>query len=47
MSNNKKTTIKVTAKQKSKAVKPKMGKGTGGIITASIKAKVSKDRNNG
>ena len=40
----KKTTkIQVKAKPKSKAIKPKMGKGTGGIITASIKAKVNKD----
>jgi hypothetical protein len=40
MANSKgKVKVKVEAK---KAVKPKMGKGTGGIIIASIKAKVEK-----
>lgn len=37
------TKIQVKAKPKGKAIKPKMGKGTGGIITASIRAKVNKD----
>lgn len=42
MANNKaKVKVKVEAK-KGKAVNPKMGKGTGGIIIASIKAKVEK-----
>lgn len=37
------TKIQVKAKPNSKAIKPKMGKGTGGIITVSIRAKVNKD----
>lgn len=39
--------IKVKVEAKKKAVKPKMGKGTGGIITATLIAKVEKDRKNG
>ena len=42
-----KTTVKAkvdpTAK-KSKAIKPKMGRGTGGIIPVSFKMKVEKDK---
>nr|DAW10674.1 MAG TPA: hypothetical protein [Caudoviricetes sp.]DAY73248.1 MAG TPA: hypothetical protein [Caudoviricetes sp.] len=45
MANSKgKVKVKVEAK---KAVKPKMGKGTGGFITARVIAKVNKDRANG
>lgn len=43
MANNK-GKIKVKAK---KAVKPKMGRGTGGFITTTVIAKVNKDKNNG
>lgn len=42
-----KTTVKAkvtpTAK-KSKAIKPKMGQGTGGILPVSLKLKVEKDK---
>lgn len=41
---NKTTKIKVSAKSKSKAIKPKMGKGTGGILTARIIADVNKNK---
>ena len=45
MADNKgKVAVKVTTKKK--AVKPKMGRGTGGIIPVSLKMKVEKDRNN-
>lgn len=45
MANNKgKIKVKVEAK---KAVKPKMGRGTGGIIPISVEAKVKKDKSNG
>lgn len=48
MSNSKaKVKIKVQANKGKKPVKPKMGKGTSGIITASVIAKVKKDRING
>lgn len=44
MANSKaKVKVKVEPKKGKKPVKPKLGKGTGGIITASIKAKVKKD----
>ena len=36
--------IQVKAKPKSKAIKPKMGKGTGGILTARIIADVNKNK---
>lgn len=43
MANNKgKIKVKVEAK---KAVKPKMGRGTGGILTARIIADVNKNKN--
>lgn len=41
---NSKIKVKVSSK---KPVKPKMGKGTGGIITTTLIAKVEKDRKNG
>lgn len=41
----KKTTkIKVTAKPKSKAVKPTLGKGSGGLLTARIVATTNKGK---
>lgn len=43
MGNKVKVKVKVNAK-KSKPIKPKMGRGTGGVITASLIAKVNKDR---
>lgn len=43
MGNNKKVTVRVkTEAKKGKAIKPKMGKGTGGIFTARIIADVNK-----
>lgn len=42
----KKGNVKVKVKS-NKAIKPKMGKGTGGIITATVIAKVEKDKKNG
>lgn len=41
-----KATVKtnVTPKAKSKAIKPKMGRGTGGIMPVSLKLKVEKDK---
>lgn len=36
--------IKVKVSSKKKSVKPKMGKGTGGVLTARILAKVQKDK---
>ena len=42
-----KTTVKAKVTpttKKSKAIKPKMGRGTGGIIPVSFKMKVEKDR---
>lgn len=45
MANNKgKIKVKVEAK---KAVKPKMGRGTGGAITAKLIATVNKSKDNG
>lgn len=41
-----KNRVKVKVKAKKKAIKPKMGKGTGGAITARLIAKVNKDRKN-
>lgn len=41
-----KVKIKVKGNKK-KTVKPKMGRGTGGVITATLIAKVEKDRQNG
>ena len=41
--------IKATAKvsvSKGKAIKPKMGRGTGGVIPISLKMKVEKDSKN-
>lgn len=38
---NSKIKVKVSSK---KPVKPKMGKGTGGVLTARILAKVQKDK---
>lgn len=41
----KKTTkIQVKAKPKKQAIKPKMGKGTGGVLTARIIADVNKNK---
>lgn len=40
--------VKIKVKgDKKKPIKPKMGKGTGGFITATVLAKVEKDRQNG
>ena len=36
--------VKVTAKSKSKAVKPTLGKGSGGMLTATIVATVNKNK---
>lgn len=48
MSNSKaKVKVKVQANKGKKPVKPKMGKGTGGFITATVIAKLKKDRSNG
>ena len=47
MAGNKvKTTVKAKVTpttKKSKAIKPKMGRGTGGVIMTSVKLKVEKD----
>lgn len=40
-----KTKVKVKAKPKKKPIKPKMGKGTGGIIAAKLIAQANKDKN--
>lgn len=47
MGKQKKVAEKVKAEPKKKPIKPKMGRGTGGIITATVLAKVEKDRANG
>lgn len=41
-----KVKVKAKAKPKKKPIKPKMGKGTGGIIPVSLIAKLDKDINN-
>lgn len=38
---------KIVIKAKAKPIKPKMGKGTGGFLTATLIAKVNKDKQNG
>lgn len=43
MSNKIKAKIKATATPSKKAIKPKMGRGTGGYIVTSVKLKVEKD----
>lgn len=39
-----KVSVKVTTKKSSEPIKPKMGKGTGGIMTARILADVQKKK---
>lgn len=39
-----KVSVKVTTKKSSEPIKPKMGKGTGGMLTARLLAHVKKDK---
>lgn len=39
-----KVKVKAKAKPKKKPIKPKMGRGTGGFLTATIIAKVNKEK---
>lgn len=44
MSNKIRTKVTATASPSKKAIKPKMGRGTGGYIVTSVKLKVEKDK---
>ena len=39
-----KVSVKVTTKKSSEPIKPKMGNGTGGMLTARLLAQVKKDK---